>query len=354
MDGINDLQDDLELETTSEPKGPLNMETNTSNPTPTQPISPITPQPEPTIESPQQPVVHVTSTPPQTQVSESMPSTAVGAQQNPQISQQPAGQNLTEIELVKIKPNPWQPRKVFKEEYLQELAASIKEHGILQPLVVVPMGDGNYQIIVGERRWRASQIAGLTKVPVIIRDAMEEQKKLELALIENIQRHNLDPIEEAQAYHQLIDQYKLTQEEVAKKVGKGRPTISNMLRLLNLPLKIQKAIADGVISEGHGRAIVSLVGMEKQLAMFDMVVAESMTVRQVEEKVRELMARPKQNKTARLNPDPELQAIEDELRGKLGTKVRVQKNGDSGRITIDFFSKEELAVFIDKLSHLNE
>src|SRR5690606_5503377 len=118
--------------------------------------------------------------------------------------------------------------------------------------------------IVGERRWRASQLAGLSKVPAIVRDAMEEQQKLELALIENIQRHNLDPIEEAQAYQQLIDQYKLTQEEVAKKVGKGRTNITNMIRLLNLPLKIQRAIADGVISEGHGRAILGLVGMEKQ------------------------------------------------------------------------------------------
>jgi ParB family transcriptional regulator, chromosome partitioning protein len=264
----------------------------------------------------------------------------------------PAGQNFTEIELSRIKPNPWQPRKIFKQEYLEELASSIREHGILQPLVVVPQPDGNYQIIVGERRWRASQIAGLTKVPVIVRDAMEEQQKLELALIENIQRHNLDPIEEGQAYQQLIDQYKLTQDQVAKKVGKGRTTITNLIRLLNLPLKIQRAIADGVISEGHGRAILGLMGMEKQLAMFDAVVSENMTVRQVEDRVREIMERPRQAKTQRPNADPELQAIESELRGKLGTKVRVQKNGDANRITIDFFSQEELAAFLDKMHKL--
>lgn len=273
--------------------------------------------------------------------------------QPPVTSTPPAGQNLTEMELSRIKPNPWQPRKIFKQEYLEELASSIKEHGILQPLVVVPQPDGNYQIIVGERRWRASQIAGLTKVPVIIRDAMEEQQKLELALIENIQRHNLDPIEEGQAYQQLIDQYKLTQDQVAKKVGKGRTTVTNMIRLLNLPLKIQRAIADDVISEGHGRAILGLIGMEKQLAIFDIIIAENLTVRQVEDRVREIMERPRQIKAQRPNMDPELQAIESELRGKLGTKVRVQKNGDAGRITIDFFSQEELSAFLDKMHKLD-
>jgi len=252
----------------------------------------------------------------------------------------------------RIVPNPWQPRKVFKQEYLQELADSIKEHGVLQPLVVVPQPDGNFQLIVGERRLRASQLAGLQEVPVIIRDAMEEQQKLELALIENIQRHNLDAIEEAQAYQQLIDQYKLTQDEVARKVGKGRTTVTNMLRLLHLPLKIQRAIADGVISEGHGRAILGLIGMEKQLAMLEAVIAENMTVRMVEDRVREIMERPKQVKAARGSADPEVQAIESELRGKLGTKVKVQKSGESGKITIEFYSQEELNGFLEKMAKL--
>jgi ParB family chromosome partitioning protein len=312
-----DQVDDLELQPYQEPQGALNMETQTQPQTPIQPT--------------QAPVTGTVLTHAQSQ---------------------PTGQNFTELPIEKIQPNPWQPRKIFKQEYLEELASSIKEHGILQPLVVVPQPDGNYQIIVGERRWRASQIAGLTKIPVIIRDAMEEQQKLELALIENIQRHNLDPIEEAQAYQQLIDQYKLTQDEVAKKVGKGRTTVTNMIRLLNLPLKVQKAIADDVISEGHGRAILGLLGMEKQLAMFDLIVAEGLTVRQVEDKVREIMERPKQVKSQRANSDPELQAIESELRGKLGTKVRVQKNGEAGKITIEFFSQEELNGFLDKMSKL--
>lgn len=260
--------------------------------------------------------------------------------------------NFTEISVDLIKPNPWQPRKIFKEENLNELAASIREHGVLQPLVVVPTSDGYYQLIVGERRLRASRLAGLAKVPVIVRDGMEEQKKLELALIENIQRHNLDAIEEAMAYQQLIDQYRLTQEEVAKKVGKGRTTVTNLLRLLHLPLKIQRAIAEGLITEGHARAILGVLGMEKQLALFDIVVAENMTVRQVEDRVREIMDRPKQAKAPRGSSDPEIIALETELRGKLGTKVKVQKHGESGRIMIEFYSAEELNSFMDKVHKL--
>lgn len=261
--------------------------------------------------------------------------------------------NLAEVPIDLVKPNPWQPRKVFNEQALQELSDSIREHGILQPLVVVSMPDGTYQLIVGERRLRASKIAGLTKVPVVIRDFMDEQKKLELALIENIQRHNLDPIEEALAYKQLAETYNLSHEEVAKKVGKGRTTVTNMLRLLNLPLKIQNAVAEGVITEGHARAILGMMGMERQLALFDMVVKENMTVRQVEDKVREILDRPKQVKASRVS-DATTQALESELRGKLGTKVRVQKNGEAGKITIEFYSQEELNNFLDKVKKLEQ
>ena len=264
----------------------------------------------------------------------------------------PTPSHFSEISVDLIKPNPWQPRKIFKEEKLDELAASIREHGVLQPLVVVPLADGTYQLIVGERRLRASKLAGLTKVPVIIRDALEEQKKLELALIENIQRHNLDAIEEATAYQQLIDTYHITQEEVAKKVGKHRTTVTNMLRLLHLPLKIQRAVAEAVISEGHARAILGLPGMEKQLAMLDMIIEQNMTVRQVEDKVRELLERPKKVTATRGSSDPEILALESELRGKLGTKVRIQKNGEAGKIMIEFFSAEELNNFLDKVKKL--
>ncbi|HTL39818.1 MAG TPA: ParB/RepB/Spo0J family partition protein, partial [Methylomirabilota bacterium] len=214
--------------------------------------------------------------------------------------------NLAQVSIDLIHPNPWQPRRVFNEQALQELSDSIKEHGILQPLVVVPLPDGSYQLIVGERRLRASKMAGLTTVPVVIRDFLEEQKKLELAVIENIQRHNLDPIEEALAYQQMIDLYHITQDEVARKVGKGRTTVTNVLRLLNLPLKIQNAIADGTITEGHGRTILGLMGMEKQLALFEEIITQNLTVRQVEDRVREIMDRPKIIKTPRVPSDPEV------------------------------------------------
>lgn len=260
--------------------------------------------------------------------------------------------SLADISVDLIVPNPWQPRKVFNQQALEELAESIKQHGVLQPLVVVPMPDGTYQLVMGERRLRASKIAGLAKVPVIIRDFVEEQNKLEMALIENIQRHNLDPIEEAMAYQQLIDQYKLTQEEVAKKVGKGRTTVTNMLRLLHLPLKIQNALVEGIITEGHARGILGLMGMEKQISLFELIVENNMTVRQVEDKVRELLERPKLVRAPRAPSDPEVTALESELRGKLGTKVKVQKSGESGKITIEFFSQEELNNFMDKVSKL--
>lgn len=311
------------------------------------PVEPMPVQPAP-VENPIQDVV-----PPAAVVAPVTPTVAETAEpEYKTITPAPKPSTFTELNIDLIKPNPWQPRKIFKEEKLEELSASIKEHGVLQPLVVVPLPDGNYQLIVGERRLRASKLAGLAKIPVIIRDAVEEQKKLELALIENIQRHNLDPIEEAQAYQQLIDTYHITQEEVAKKVGKHRTTVTNMLRLLHLPLKIQRAVAEGVISEGHARAILGVTGMERQLALLDLVIRDNMTVRQVEDKAREIMERPKLVKASRVTSDPETAALESELRGKLGTKVRVQKSGETGKIMIEFFSKEELDSFLDKVSKL--
>ena len=257
-----------------------------------------------------------------------------------------ADSSIQEIELAKIVPNPFQPRKIFNQEALQELADSIKEHGVIQPLVVTQTPDG-FELVVGERRFRASQLAGLQTVPAIVKHTLQDQTKLEVALIENIQRQELNAIEEAQAYQRLIDKFNLTQEQVAQKVGKSRPSVANTLRLLNLPAEIQRAIIEGKISEGHGRAILSLPDIEKQLLMYKQVLEQGLNVRQVEARVRELVQRRKMDAVM---PDPKLMAIETELRGKLGTQVKIQRQGRGGKITIEFFSDDDLDEILHKIS----
>lgn len=253
---------------------------------------------------------------------------------------------VQEIAIEDIIPNPYQPRKSFNQEQLQELADSIAEHGVIQPLVVNRTENG-YELVVGERRFRASQLAGLKKVPVIVKSGMQSQTKLEVALIENIQRQELNPIEEAQAYEKLMKEFGLTQEKVAQKVGKSRPAIANTVRLLNLPAEIQRAIIEGKISEGHARAILGVPGAEKQLALFKMTIDQGLNVRQVEAKVRELLARPRLEAAG---PDPKTMAMETELQSKLGTKVKIEKKGKGGKIMIEFFSDEELDELLGKIA----
>lgn len=253
---------------------------------------------------------------------------------------------IQEIELAKIVPNPFQPRKVFEPEALKELADSIKEHGVIQPLVVTKTPVG-FELVVGERRFRASQLAGLEKVPAIVKEAMVDQTKLEVALIENIQRQELNPIEEAQAYERLMKTFNLTQEQVAKKVGKSRPAVANTVRLLNLPAEIQRGVVEGKVSEGHARALLGLVDPEKMLLMYKMILEQGWNVRQVESKVRELTLRRQMDAAA---PDPKLMAIESELRGKLGTQVKIQRQGRGGKIMIEFFSDEELDELVGRMA----
>lgn len=256
-----------------------------------------------------------------------------------------ADASVMEVDISLIVPNPYQPRKSFNEVALRELADSIREHGVIQPLVVNKTATG-YELVVGERRFRASQLAGLAKVPVIVKSGMQDQTKLEVALIENIQRQELNPIEEALAYDKLMKMFGLTQEKVAQKVGKSRPAIANTVRLLNLPAEIQRAIIEAKISEGHARAILGLTGAERQLQLFKLILDQGLNVRQVESKVRELMARPRLEAAG---PDPRVMAIENELRRKLGTRVKVEKRGGSGRITIEFFSEDELNQLLDRI-----
>ena len=255
---------------------------------------------------------------------------------------------VSEVPVSQIVPNPFQPRKTFDPVQLQELADSIREHGVIQPLVVNQTPEG-YELVVGERRFRASQLAGLEMVPVIVKSGMEDQTKLEVALIENIQRQELNPIEEAMAYDKLMKSFGLTQEQVAKKVGKSRPAVANTVRLLNLPAEIQRALIENKISEGHARAILGLSGAERQLVLYKMIIDQGMNVRQVEAKVRELMARPRMEAAG--PADPRTMAIESELRSKLGAQVRIEKRGNGGKITIDFFSEQELRELVEKLEN---
>jgi len=257
------------------------------------------------------------------------------------------------VPIEKISANPYQPRKHFDPIKLAELAESIKFQGIIQPLVLIKNSEG-FEILVGERRFRASLIAGLKEVPAIVRGEMSDRVKLELALIENVQREDLNPIEEARAYARLSEEFNLTQEQIAKKVGKSRPAIANVVRLLNLPAQIQRDVIENKLTEGHARALLPLdKNPEKQMEVYHWVVTEGVTVRDVENRVREikkLPLKPYLRASKIQQPDPALKQVEDDLQEKLGTKVRLHKSGDSGKIMIEFYSKEEMQKIIDKLS----
>lgn len=257
---------------------------------------------------------------------------------------------IQEIDITKVVPNPYQPRKIFEEKALQELADSIREHGVIQPIVVTETPSG-YELVVGERRFRASQLAGVEKIPAIVKKQMQDQTKLEVALIENIQRQELNPIEEAQAYDRLMKAFSLTQEQVAKKVGKSRPAVANTIRLLNLPAEIQRGVIEGKISEGHARAILGLPDMERQIAMFNLVMEQGLNVRQVEQKVREVSLR---RQLDAANMDPKFVALESELRQKLSAQVKIQRSGKGGKITIEFFSEDELNDILGRMSNVKE
>lgn len=255
---------------------------------------------------------------------------------------------MTEISIGKIKSNPHQPRKIFNKARLQELADSIKAHGILQPLVVTRARDDEYQLIAGGRRLEAAKIAGLSEVPVIIRDS-SEQGKLELALVENLQRDNLNPIEKAYAFKKLIDEFNFIQQDIARRIGKSREAVANTLRLLELPAEIQRAILEKKISEGHGRAILILPDVEKQLLLLKEVLKKKSSVRQTETLAKKIIktlpmkVRPKSRK------DPYLKDLEDKLSDILGTRVELTRKGKKGKITIEFFSQEELDGIVKRI-----
>lgn len=257
----------------------------------------------------------------------------------------PSANNVQDIGVNLIVPNPHQPRLSFDQAKLQELASSIKEHGIIQPIVVTKNGN-QYEIIAGERRFQASKLAGLKTVPAIVRDA-NEQQKLELAIIENVQRQNLNPIEEAKSYRKLEDDFDMNQEEVALKMGKSRSAVANKTRLLNLPVEVQKALIEEKITEGHAKAILALENPEKQRALYEMILKNNLTVRQTEDKTKEISV---QTHKRVMHLDPETKNIIDKLTGALGTKVKISKSGQGGRILIDFYSEEELGNIVEKIA----
>jgi len=251
---------------------------------------------------------------------------------------------LQQCGIEEVQPNPFQPRKTFSDEQLQELVDSIREKGILQPLLVRRKSDG-YELIAGERRWRAAQRAGLREIPILVRD-VSDSEMLEISLIENIQRENLNPIEEAEAYKRLMEQFHLTQEEISKKVGKDRTTVANMVRLLRLPPEIKLSLAEGKITMGHARAFLSLDGIDKQKLLWKRLLSGGLSVRQTESLVKKLRTR--SSPTPRRS-NPEWSALIEELQRALGTKVRIVGKRKRGKIEIDFFSPDELDRIIELL-----
>lgn len=255
------------------------------------------------------------------------------------------GDRILHVPPSDIVANPYQPRREFHPEELEELIASVKEFGILQPLVVTEKANGMFELIAGERRLRSAREAGLKKVPVIVRTATEQQK-LELALIENIQRADLSPIEEAHSYAKLMEEFGLTQEKVAERVGKSRSVIANTLRLLNLPAEMQLALSDARISMSMARVLCGMDDAKERKAMFDRMAQGDFNVRQAEAASRERKGAGRGRSSVK---DVNLMAVEEELRRALGTKVAVQKKGPNGRITIEFYSDEEFKDIVGKL-----
>jgi ParB family chromosome partitioning protein len=261
-----------------------------------------------------------------------------------------AGGSATKLKIMDIEPNHNQPRKVFDEKALSELADSITQHGVLQPLVVRPMLNGNYQLVAGERRWRAARLAGLSEIPVIIKELTNEEV-IEIAMIENLQREDLNPLEEALGYQRMMTELNLTQAEAADKVGKSRPVIANSLRLLNLPEEVQKMVSDGLISSGHARALLGFENPEDIIQTAKMIVKNDISVREIEKLVKNSKKVPKisnQPKRDKFFSEVELALIDN-----LGRKVKIKENGKkgSGLLEIEFFDKDDLESIAMKLEN---
>ncbi len=262
------------------------------------------------------------------------------------------GVSSVTLPLEDIVPNRDQPRKEFNEEALADLAASIAQHGVLQPLLVRPMPDGTYQLVAGERRWRASRMAGLSEVPVVIRE-MTEQQAAELALIENLQREDLNPMEEALGYRRLMEEYGMTQEQAAQVVNKSRPAVANALRLLQLPQPVAEMVSAGVLSAGHARTVLAFAGEDMQIAAATAAVDKGLSVRELERMAKAAKAEPKKPKSA-----PKREHFYDEvelaLRESLGRQVKITAGAKGGILQVEFFDPDDLRALANKLAEENE
>jgi ParB family chromosome partitioning protein len=265
------------------------------------------------------------------------------------IPQRPvAGTGTLEIPISRIRANPFQPRKRFDPDTLTSLADSIRIHGVIQPILVSETVDG-YQLVAGERRVRAAQAAGLERIPAVVRQ-LADREQLEFALVENLQRDDLDPIETADGYRQLIEEFGFTQDDLAARVGRARSTVTNTLRLLDLAPATQAAVAEGRLTEGHGRALGGLP-IELQDRVLDSVIGQDLSVRQTEELVRRLREpKPEPAVAKERRIDPDLERVEEDLRRALGTKVSLARSRRGGRIVIEYYSDEELGRLYDRLT----
>ena len=266
-----------------------------------------------------------------------------------------ADSGIVTLRLSEIEPNRDQPRKVFSEEALNELADSIREHGVLQPLLVRPLSTGGYQLVAGERRWRASRMAGLWEVPVVIRD-MDEEQAMEIALIENLQREDLNAIEEASGYKLLMERYGMTQEQVAKRVGKSRPAVANALRLLNLPPRVMEMVEEGEVSPGHARALLSFEDPEQMMDVAQKVRKGKYSVRDIEKMSKHPGEPAVEDLTSAEAEDvwgsqaAFFTEMELALSGELGRKVKIARNGNSGMLQIQFYNEDDLKELAQRLT----
>lgn len=258
--------------------------------------------------------------------------------------------SVTKLKIMDIEPNHEQPRKTFDEKALSELADSIAQHGVLQPLVVRPQTNGSYQLVAGERRWRAARLAGLTEVPVVIKD-LTDSEMVEIAMVENLQREDLNPLEEALGYKYMMEKLSITQEQAAQKVGKSRPVIANALRLLKLPEEIQSMLGDNLISSGHARALLAFEDEGEMISVAKRIIKEDLSVREIENLAKKAKKLPKEKKEPKR--DKFFSEVELALVDNLGRKVKIKENGKkgSGVLEIEFFDKSDLESLALKLEN---